>query len=233
MADQVAVMYAGRVVERGPVNEFFAAPRHPYTRGLLAATPRIEGEWHGCVPSSAAPPSLARRPTGCAFHPRCPWRRTTLRAEELSVARVRWRLRRLPLRAKRCPPAGFAGAREKPCRLIPPQPLPPGGRAILAVQNVSKVFPVWRAYSSRRRGWIQAVSDVSFDIYKARPWGWSANPVAGNRALRAASCASWSRRGRSSSRARTFVRHGEGDARDTAGISRSSSRIPTAHSIRA
>ena len=72
MADHIAVMYAGRVVERGPVNEVFYRPRHPYTRGLLAATPRIEGEVVRLRAIEGSPPSLARRPSGCAFHPRCP-----------------------------------------------------------------------------------------------------------------------------------------------------------------
>ena len=72
MADHLAVMYAGRVVERGPVNEVFYRPRHPYTRGLLAATPRIEGEVVRLRAIEGSPPSMARRPSGCAFHPRCP-----------------------------------------------------------------------------------------------------------------------------------------------------------------
>jgi len=59
-------------VERGPVNEVFYRPRHPYTRGLLAATPRIEGEVVRLRAIEGSPPSLARRPSGCAFHPRCP-----------------------------------------------------------------------------------------------------------------------------------------------------------------
>jgi peptide/nickel transport system ATP-binding protein len=72
MADSVAVMYAGRVVERGGVEEVFYRPRHPYTRGLLAATPRIEGEIARLNAIEGSPPSLAARPPGCAFHPRCP-----------------------------------------------------------------------------------------------------------------------------------------------------------------
>ena len=71
LADEVAVMYLGRIVERGTVAEVLGAPKHPYTRALLAAVPRIEGEREvlraaGDLPSPVSPPS------GCHFHPRCP-----------------------------------------------------------------------------------------------------------------------------------------------------------------
>jgi peptide/nickel transport system ATP-binding protein len=70
-ADRVAVMYAGRIVEHGPVRAIFREPRHPYTRGLLASMP---GAGHGrrlrAIDGSV--PVLGAFPAGCAFHPRCP-----------------------------------------------------------------------------------------------------------------------------------------------------------------
>jgi oligopeptide/dipeptide ABC transporter ATP-binding protein len=70
-ADRVAVMYAGRIVETGPVREVFRSPAHPYTRGLLASTPgKTPGERLRAI--EGAVPSLSELPPGCAFNPRCP-----------------------------------------------------------------------------------------------------------------------------------------------------------------
>jgi peptide/nickel transport system ATP-binding protein len=68
--DRVAVMYAGRIVEQGPVADVFASPQHPYTRDLLAST--ISLSTTGLHYIEGAPPDLSAPPTGCRFHPRCP-----------------------------------------------------------------------------------------------------------------------------------------------------------------
>jgi oligopeptide transport system ATP-binding protein len=71
-ADEVAVMYGGRIVERASAAELYAHPRHPYTRGLLASVPRLDGEsGQRLVPIDGQPPDLAALPPGCAFAPRC------------------------------------------------------------------------------------------------------------------------------------------------------------------
>jgi peptide/nickel transport system ATP-binding protein len=72
LADRVAVMYAGRIVETGPVDQILRAPRHPYTRGLLQSMPGVAqpGARLQQIPGMA--PSLTKRPSGCAFRPRCP-----------------------------------------------------------------------------------------------------------------------------------------------------------------
>lgn len=76
LADRVAVMYAGRIVEQGPVTAIFDNPSHPYTRGLLACMPRREGLTRGtdlpAIPGQ--PPNLQHLPPGCAFAPRCIYR---------------------------------------------------------------------------------------------------------------------------------------------------------------
>jgi len=71
MADRVTVMYGGRVVERGTVDEIFHTPRHPYTLGLMMSLPRVTGEMEKLLPIPGNPPSVINLPPGCAFHPRC------------------------------------------------------------------------------------------------------------------------------------------------------------------
>ncbi|TVQ52687.1 MAG: ABC transporter ATP-binding protein [Rhodobacteraceae bacterium] len=71
-ADRVAVLYAGRLAEIGPVREVIAAPRHPYTRGLMASTPSAAAPGARLRQIPGAMPRLDAIPPGCAFHPRCP-----------------------------------------------------------------------------------------------------------------------------------------------------------------
>jgi peptide/nickel transport system ATP-binding protein len=74
IADEVLVMYAANVVERGPVRQIFNGPHHPYTWGLLGSLPRLDADPnHRLVQIPGQPPSLLRPPAGCRFHPRCPY----------------------------------------------------------------------------------------------------------------------------------------------------------------
>lgn len=86
VADRVAVLYAGRVVEEGPVGEVLGAPKHPYTQGLLAASPRLERGKLRPIPGTV--PQLTALPPGCAFEPRCPLRQSdcSIRVPELRSA---------------------------------------------------------------------------------------------------------------------------------------------------
>jgi len=71
MCDQLAVMYAGRVVESGPVSRIFNAPVHPYTEALLSSIPRMSDSAQRLIAIEGQPPDLAALPPGCAFAPRC------------------------------------------------------------------------------------------------------------------------------------------------------------------
>jgi peptide/nickel transport system ATP-binding protein len=81
IADKVAIMYAGKIVELGPSEKIYTSPAHPYTKGLMASIPRIGGakelSW---IPGS--PPDLRTPPPGCRFHPRCPFAMEICRKEE-------------------------------------------------------------------------------------------------------------------------------------------------------
>ncbi|MGY3203861.1 ABC transporter ATP-binding protein [Streptomyces sp. TE5632] len=72
VADKIAVMYAGRIVETAPVHELYKRPAHPYTKGLLDSIPRLDQKGQELYAIKGLPPNLTRIPSGCAFNPRCP-----------------------------------------------------------------------------------------------------------------------------------------------------------------
>jgi peptide/nickel transport system ATP-binding protein len=89
-ASDIAVMYAGRIVERAPAKLLFSGPEHPYTWGLLRSIPTLTGpRERELEPIPGSPPSLINRPSGCHFHPRCPYARP-------EHARIDPRLREVP-----------------------------------------------------------------------------------------------------------------------------------------
>ncbi|MEU0756763.1 ABC transporter ATP-binding protein [Streptomyces albogriseolus] len=82
VADRIAVMYAGRIVESAPVHDIYKAPAHPYTRGLLDSIPRLDQKGRELYAIKGLPPNLTRIPPGCPFHPRCPLARDVCTTDE-------------------------------------------------------------------------------------------------------------------------------------------------------
>ena len=173
IADDVAVMYLGKIVEQGPVEAVLRDPKHPYTRGLLASMPRLDRHFkaplraiRGNVPSPAA------RPSGCSFHPRCDWARAGL------CDRVEPPLFEAGAQGVACHAYGPDAAlfsRQAPAAV--PDATPVAARqdiaqpSLLSVDRLSKRFPISTGFLSRRAGEVLAVSEVSFDIRRGETLG--------------------------------------------------------------
>ncbi|MGW6846717.1 ABC transporter ATP-binding protein [Streptomyces sp. NPDC054958] len=88
VADKIAVMYAGRIVEAAPVHEIYRSPAHPYTRGLLDSIPRLDQKGQELYAIKGLPPNLVAIPPGCAFNPRCPMAQPVCRTDVPPLYRV-------------------------------------------------------------------------------------------------------------------------------------------------
>jgi peptide/nickel transport system ATP-binding protein len=88
LADRIATMYAGQIVELCDVFAAFDEPRHPYTLGLIHAVPTLHGSTEHLTSIPGSPPDLVNLPPGCKFHPRCPFATDKCRAEEPAVTNV-------------------------------------------------------------------------------------------------------------------------------------------------
>ncbi|MEW1914894.1 ABC transporter ATP-binding protein [Kitasatospora sp. NPDC085895] len=88
VADKIAVMYAGRIVETAPVHDLYKNPAHPYSRGLLDSIPRLDQKGQELYAIKGLPPNLLRIPKGCAFNPRCPRAQDICRREEPALFEV-------------------------------------------------------------------------------------------------------------------------------------------------
>ncbi len=84
----IAVMYAGRIVEKGLTDKVTEDPKHPYTQGLLACIPRLAGERRKLTPIPGSVPDLINLPPGCAFHPRCAFARDDCLGEDIPLVEV-------------------------------------------------------------------------------------------------------------------------------------------------
>ncbi|WP_328536793.1 ABC transporter ATP-binding protein [Streptomyces sp. NBC_00344] len=178
-ADRVAVMYAGRVVETAPAAELFAAPRMPYTLGLIGAVPRLDTAGDVLVPIPGSPPRAGAPHPGCPFAPRCPLADERCLGEEP-------RLQGAGGHEAACVQAGeIAGKRLGPLDVFPVPTIPrpgagpaerrAGGRAtgtVLSVRGLTRTFPVLKGSAFKRRvGSVYAVDGVDLRIERGETLG--------------------------------------------------------------
>ncbi|MFD8206957.1 dipeptide ABC transporter ATP-binding protein [Streptomyces sp. NPDC059695] len=166
-ADDVAVMYAGRIVERAGADALFRRPTMPYTIGLLGAVPRPDApKDHPLVPIGGEPPSPAALPAGCAFADRCPAVLDACRTWEPAATPVAGHGDVTCLRAEEIADGRLGAdtlfpAPEEPDVLTDTAP----GDVVLRVEGLTKTFPVTKgAFLRRRVGTLHAVSGVGFEL---------------------------------------------------------------------
>jgi len=165
IADDVAVMYAGQLVETGPVRQIIDEPKHPYTAGLMASVPRLEQRQNRLNQIGGAMPRLDSMPNGCAFHPRC----------ELAIERCRLEAPPLERHSNRLV-ACWRKEEQYTARIETtgkdPAPVPASVLAaapLVEAKNLSCHFSVprpllTRILTSRALQTLKAVNDVSLDI---------------------------------------------------------------------
>jgi peptide/nickel transport system ATP-binding protein len=88
LADRIATMYAGQIVELGSADDIFYRPRHPYTLGLIRAVPKVSGGFEDLASIPGSPPDLINLPSGCKFHRRCPFATEQCKQEEPPLEQV-------------------------------------------------------------------------------------------------------------------------------------------------
>lgn len=169
MADRVAIMYAGRVVEVGPVADVYESPAMPYTIGLLRSIPRIDAVEHGRLASiGGAPPLPTHLPEGCAFAPRCPAATpecTTQLPELVTLS---------PTRQAACVrhaevPALAAAGKLFAAEQYSAQQATTSHSVVVDVKGLTKTFPLLKGSLLRRRvGSVYAVSGVDLTLREGR-----------------------------------------------------------------
>jgi len=161
VADRVAVMYGGRIVETAPVAEIFASPRHPYTRALLRSIPRIDTSDSRLDPIPGQPPIPGALPRGCAFQPRCAvgYDRPICAAEDPVLRAVGENRLSACHFAEELPVAALAAEPRLHAEAAPRKPEP-----LLVVEGLKVHFPVKTGVLRRTTGWVKAVDGVSLSV---------------------------------------------------------------------
>jgi oligopeptide/dipeptide ABC transporter ATP-binding protein len=171
MADRVAVMYGGQMVEQGETAPLFSHPRHPYLDALIAAQPEEGEESHRLATIPGRVPSAAQMPDGCRFHPRCSFAQDQCRTDTVALVdaasspprQVRChRSDELTLEGVRRQRAGHA---VSPLRQAQAAPAATSATdALFEVRDLTKVFVARRGFLGRGKYAVTAVDHVSFDI---------------------------------------------------------------------
>ncbi|WP_327087088.1 ABC transporter ATP-binding protein [Nonomuraea sp. NBC_01738] len=170
LADRVLVMYAGKPVEQGSVEDIYYRPRMPYTMGLLASIPRLDRESDRLIPIEGNPPSPAALPQGCPFAPRCPMRVMACEDVEPELVRIGGQEQSVAcIRAHEIEKNGLTGAEVFPV----PDPvfdevvrIPREQRdTVLELDELIRHYPLMKgAVFKRRIGTVHAVDGISLDI---------------------------------------------------------------------
>jgi peptide/nickel transport system ATP-binding protein len=179
-ADRVAVMYAGRIVETGDVDDVFYRPRMPYTLGLLGSIPRLDiGRRQRLTPVEGNPPSLVHLPSGCPFWPRCPLRIQKCVEIEPALLPIQGRdaaHRAACHRSDEIEQRQMTGTDIFPAQAHPAPPEQTAAREtrqdVLVVRDLVKHYPLLKGGIMRRRvGTVHAVDGISFDVRERETLG--------------------------------------------------------------
>ncbi|MFC3963871.1 ABC transporter ATP-binding protein [Nocardia jiangsuensis] len=170
LADRVAVMYAGRIVETASAGELFGVPRMPYTVGLLGSIPRMDGPARQpLIPIVGAPPAMHALPPGCSFAPRCPVALDACLAAEPPLAEV------APAHRAACIRTGEIGSGElfgayRAEIAAPPEPVAVAKPdVVLRVSGLVKTFPLTSGLVfKRKKGEVRAVDGIDLEVREGR-----------------------------------------------------------------
>lgn len=171
-ADRVMVMYAGRAVESGPVDEVYRRPRMPYTIGLLQSLPRVDGTARGARRIEGAPPDATEPAAGCPFAPRCPVSVPDCADAEPEPA-LTGQSGHLVACVNTVATADPARVFPAPDRLpVPARPPREERRVVLEVNELVRHHPLYRGTLIKRRvGTVHAVDGIGFDVREGESLG--------------------------------------------------------------
>ena len=168
-ADRIYVMYAGNIVESGDKFTIFEDPQHPYTKGLLAAVPRLDDRKdRRLIPIEGLPPSPVNRPKYCRFYNRCKYAEERCTSGECQLRdegnghMVRCMLSREEVNAKQAIVEAAGGS-------VPEKHI--SDEVVLETKNLKMYFPIYRGMMKRRVGTVHAVEDVTIQVHKGETLG--------------------------------------------------------------